>query len=78
MFGLARPPSAENGVVPLWADLLDRSSVRSAVEGRQISHVFYCTWLRHDTEQENVRFNGGMVANSLPRWTGTRSSTRHW
>lgn len=47
--------------MPVAADLLDPGSVKAALEGRKISHVFYCTWLRHDTEAENVRVNGGMV-----------------
>ena len=63
VFGLARRPSAEGGIVPLHANLLDRASVRASVAGREISHVFISAWLRHDTEEENVRVNGGMVEN---------------
>ena len=61
VLGLARRPSAEGGVVPVAADLLDPASVHAALDGRAVSHVFYCTWLRHDTEEENVRVNGGMI-----------------
>ncbi len=63
VFGLARRPSAEGGIVPVQADLLQPDSIRTALQGREISHVFICTWMRHDTEEENVRVNGGMVEN---------------
>ncbi len=70
VFGLARRPSADNGVIPLRADLLDRASIRAAVAGREVSHVFVCTWMRHDTEEENVRVNGAMVENLFAELDG--------
>jgi nucleoside-diphosphate-sugar epimerase len=63
VYGLARNPGAAPGVIPVAADLLDQASVRKAIAGFDISHVFFCTWMRQDTEAENVRVNGAMITN---------------
>ena len=64
--GLARrPPPDRPGVSPVAADLLDPESVAKAVAGLDISHVFFCTWARQDTEDENCRVNGAMLQNLL-------------
>ncbi|GJD35065.1 SDR family oxidoreductase [Methylobacterium aerolatum] len=64
--GLARrPPQDLAGVDPIAADLLDPASLRQALESRRPSHVFITTWLRQDTEAENIRVNGAMVRNLL-------------
>jgi hypothetical protein len=49
------------GVRPLAADLLNPGSVREALAGLDVTHVFICTWLRQETEAENVKVNGAMV-----------------
>ena len=63
VLGLARRPAAMPGVQPMPADLLDKASLAKALSGHRPTHVFYCTWLRNDTEAENVRVNGTMMQN---------------
>lgn len=64
--GLARrPPRDLAGVDPVAADLLDPASLRQALADRRPSHVFVTTWLRQETEAENIRVNAAMVRNLL-------------
>ncbi len=64
--GLARwPPANLAGVEPVAADLLDPEGLRQALAGWKPSHVFITTWMRQDTEAENIRVNGAMVRNLL-------------
>lgn len=53
------------GVEHVHADVLDEESVREAVDGLGISHLFFTTWARQATEAENCRVNGAMLANAL-------------
>jgi nucleoside-diphosphate-sugar epimerase len=64
--GLARrPPTDIDGVSPVAADLLDPKSLRSALQGLRPTDVFLSTWLRQNTEAENIRVNRAMVRNVL-------------
>jgi nucleoside-diphosphate-sugar epimerase len=63
VYGLARRPSSAGGVIPLAADLRDRSALIAALASAEPAHVFYCTWLRQRTEAENVTVNGEMIEN---------------
>ena len=64
--GLARRPPADlPGITPVAADLLDPASLASALTDLHPSHVFITTWLRQETEAENIRVNGAMVRNLL-------------
>lgn len=63
--GLARKPGTAENVTPLAADLLDPTSLASAVEGLKPTHVFLTTWARQATEAENIRVNAAMVRNLL-------------
>jgi nucleoside-diphosphate-sugar epimerase len=64
--GLARRPPADlAGVEPVAADLLDPGSLRQALAARAPTHVFITTWLRQETEAENIRVNAAMVRNLL-------------
>ena len=63
--GLARRPSAVDGVTPVAADLLDPASLRKALADLRPSHVFISTWLRQKTEAENIKVNSAMVRNLL-------------
>ncbi len=64
--GLARRPRDDvAGVVPVAADLMDTASLATALDGLQPTHVFLTTWMRNDTEAENIRVNGAMVRNLL-------------
>ena len=63
VYGLARKPARAAGVEPVAADLQDAAALREALRDVSPSHVFICTWLRQDSEAENVRVNGDMVRN---------------
>src|SRR3954454_21680802 len=53
------------GVQHVYADVLDTDSVEAAITGRGITHLFFTTWSRQDTEADNCRVNGAMLANTL-------------
>ena len=55
VYGLARNPSAGEGVQPVAADLLDPVTLRGALRGIEPTHVFLTSWLRQPTEAENIR-----------------------
>ncbi|MAU96809.1 MAG: NAD-dependent dehydratase [Fulvimarina sp.] len=63
VYGLARNPGRQEGVTPIAADLLDPASVASAVKDIRPDALFLTTWLRQDTEAENIRVNSAMVRN---------------
>ncbi len=73
--GLARRPLVQPGVQPVAADLLDAPGVARALGDLQPEAVFITTWLRQDSEAENIRVNAAMVRNlldGLPRPSGPR------
>ncbi|MBB5710172.1 SDR family oxidoreductase [Sphingomonas xinjiangensis] len=73
--GLARRPAAQNGVQPVAADLQNAAATAQALQGIHPDAVFITTWLRQDSEAENIRVNAAMVRNlldSLPKPTGRR------
>jgi nucleoside-diphosphate-sugar epimerase len=63
--GLARKPTAQDGVVPVAADLLDSASLGAALDQVRPSHVFMSMWARQATEAENIRVNSAMVRHLL-------------
>src|SRR3984893_17497569 len=63
VYGLARKPSSAGGVIPLAADLRDRSSLVAPLAGIAPNHVFFGSWLRQPSEAENVAGNGEMIEN---------------
>ena len=75
VYGLARNPHPLPGLLPLAADLQDADSLRAAVAGIDVTHVFLCAWLRQKTEAENVRVNGAMVENLFVALENHRSLT---
>lgn len=75
--GLARRSSTPiDGVNFVGADLLDPTSLRSAITGLKPTHVFIATWLRQPTEAENIRINSAMVRNLLEA-VSAENSVRH-
>jgi len=73
--GLARRPAAQAGVLPIAADLQDAGATAAALAGIEPDAVFITTWLRQDSEAENIRVNSAMVRNlldGLPKPTGPR------
>jgi nucleoside-diphosphate-sugar epimerase len=75
VYGLARRPTAQEGVEPVAADLQDASATAAALAGIAPDAVFITTWLRQDSEAENIRVNSAMVRNlldGLPEPAGSR------
>lgn len=76
VLGLARHPRPQDGVTAISADLLDIEALKQALQGHNPTHIFITTWLRQETEAENIRVNGAMVRNIL-RAVGPVGSVRH-
>ncbi len=74
--GLARRPVSHAGSRPVTADLQDAQATASALADLRPDAVFITSWLRQDSEAENIRVNSAMVRNLLD---GLRpgGSTRH-
>lgn len=73
--GLARRPTEQGGVRPVVADLQDAGATAAALADIDPDAVFVTTWLRQDSEAENIRVNAAMVCNlldGLPTPTGPR------
>jgi len=65
-YGLARNPKNDvAGLNPVAADLMDLNSLEKALSDINPTHVFITSWMRNDTEAENIRVNGTMVKNIL-------------
>jgi nucleoside-diphosphate-sugar epimerase len=65
-YGLARnPKSSFDQLQPIAADLLDEKGLNQALDGINPTHVFFTTWMRNDTEAENIRVNSTLVRNLL-------------
>ena len=65
VYGLARRPGSQAGVIPVVADLQDAAGTAAALRELRPSAVFITTWLRQDSEAENIRVNAAMVRNLL-------------
>jgi nucleoside-diphosphate-sugar epimerase len=63
--GLARRPTDQAGVQPVAADLQDAAATAAALSRLNPDAVFITTWLRQDSEAENIRVNSAMVRNLL-------------
>ena len=73
--GLARRPTDLAGVQPVAADLQDAAATAEALRNIDPDAVFITTWLRQDSEAENIRVNSAMVRNlldGLPKPKGPR------
>lgn len=76
-YGLSRSPKGDiKGLIPVGADLLDINSLETALKDVNPSHVFFTTWMRNDTEAENIRVNSALVRNLL-QVLSLRKSVRH-
>lgn len=73
--GLARRPTAQPGLLPVAADLQNAAGTAAALADVKPDAVFVTTWLRQDSEAENIRVNSAMVRNLLDGLRG--GSTRH-
>lgn len=63
VLGLSRGAQVVDGVQGLRADVRNAQAVLEALRGHKPTDLFLSAWIRHDTEAENVRVNGGLVAN---------------
>ena len=73
--GLSRRPTDQPGVAPIATDLQDAAGTGLALGDIHPDAVFITTWLRQDSEAENIRVNAAMVRNlldGLPKPTGPR------
>ena len=60
------------GVNHISVDLTNAPAVKQALAGVNPSAVFITTWLRQDTEAENIVVNAGMVRNLLAAMDGKK------
>jgi nucleoside-diphosphate-sugar epimerase len=74
--GLARRPADQPDVAPVAADLQDAAGTAAALADLRPDAVFITTWLRQDSEAENIRVNSAMVRNLLDALR-PGGSTRH-
>jgi len=66
VYGLSRSKKNENkSVKAIVADLLDVDGLTDALKDIHPTHVFFTTWMRNDTEEENIRVNSALVRNLL-------------
>ena len=75
--GLARRPLEQAGVAPVAADLQDAQATASAMAGLSVDAVFITTWLRQDSEAENIRVNSAMVRNLLDGLRAANAGARY-
>ncbi|CAM3546879.1 SDR family oxidoreductase [Sphingobacterium prati] len=65
-YGLSRGAGRDiEGVVSLHADLLDVDSLKRALADVHPTHVYFTTWMRRNSESENIEVNSAMVRNLL-------------
>lgn len=77
VLGLARRPVDQAGVTPIAVDLQDAGATVRALAGRAVDAVFITTWLRQDSEAENIRVNAAMVRNLLDGLRASGTAPRH-
>ncbi|WP_264433977.1 SDR family oxidoreductase [Flavobacterium agricola] len=53
------------GVKPVKANLLDKATLEKALEHIHPTHVFFTTWMKGSSEEENILLNSSLVANLL-------------
>jgi nucleoside-diphosphate-sugar epimerase len=75
--GLARRPVEQSGVDPIAVDLQDAAATARALADVRPDAVFITTWLRQDSEAENIRVNSAMVRNLLDGLRHDDGRSRH-
>jgi len=76
-YGLARNPDSDiSGLKPIAADLLNAEDLALKLRDIEPTHVFLTSWMRNDTEAENIRVNSAMVRNLLNSLS-PKKSVRH-
>ena len=74
--GLSRRSVEIIGAEHVAADLFSTEDLQHKLSGLGPTHVFITAWSRQDTEAENIRVNGSMVANLLAT-LGPQGTVRH-
>lgn len=65
-YGLSRNPNTTiAGLIPIKADLMNPDNLEEALKGISPTHVYFTTWMRNETEEENIRVNSMLVRNLL-------------
>ncbi|RXM38964.1 NAD-dependent dehydratase [Chryseobacterium sp. CH21] len=65
-YGLSRNPNTNiPGLRPIKADLMNEQSLAETLEGISPTHIYFTTWMRNDTEEENILVNSLLVRNLL-------------
>ena len=73
-YGLSRNPNTEIvGLKPIAADLLNPADLAAKLAEVAPTHVFFTSWMRNDTEAENIRVNSAMVKNLLDSLSARKS-----
>lgn len=73
-YGLARNPQGDiESLIPVAADLLNPGNLKDALADIAPTHVYFTTWMRNDTEAENIRVNALMVRNLLDALSAKKS-----
>lgn len=73
-YGLARNPSSSiSSLIPVKADLLNVDNLEAALQHISPTHIFFTTWMRNDTEEENIKVNSALVRNLLSVLSAKRS-----
>jgi len=75
--GLARRPVEQAGVLPVAVDLQDAAATAAGLADLRPDAVFITTWLRQDSEAENIRVNSAMVRNLLDGLRAGAGTPRH-
>jgi nucleoside-diphosphate-sugar epimerase len=66
VYGLSRSgKNTSDKIKSVKADLLDPVQLAEALKDINPTHVFFTTWMRNDTEEENIRVNSALVKNVL-------------
>lgn len=53
------------GVHHIYGDVLDPDSLNKAIADINVTHLFFCTWSRQNSEAENIKVNGAMLQNTV-------------
>jgi nucleoside-diphosphate-sugar epimerase len=73
-FGLARNPRRDiENLKPVAADLLDLENLKIALKDVFPTHIYITSWMRQDSEAENIRVNSLMVKNLLEALSSKKS-----
>jgi len=76
-YGLSRNPNSNiEGLIPVKADLLNEENLTTALENILPTHIFFTTWMRNDTEEDNIKVNSALVRNLL-KILSPKRSIRH-